>query len=102
MGFHQIFTLFAIFHGSGVIGFTTYIFFYYAPKDGKDNLRWHIVTIAASYVIITMATVITVGLKFYVWGDIWYFLIAIGYVLGDVSLYFVFKHAVYKDKNIDN
>lgn len=100
MVFHRIFTLLAIFHGSGVVGFTAFVFFYYAPKNKKDYLKWHIITVAASYNIITMATIITVALKFYVWGDLWYFLITIGYILGDISLFFVFKHAVKKDKNI--
>lgn len=100
MSIHRIITLLAILQGSFVIGFTTYVFFYYVPKKGKDDLRKHILTIAASYNLLTMSSIITIALHFYIWGDWWYWLIGLAYLLGDISLYYVFKHTVKKEKDI--
>lgn len=97
---HRIITLVAIFHGSFVVGFSAYMFFWYMPRNAKDYLKWHVVTVSFSYNIITMASIITIALHFYQIDDLWYWLVFIGYLSGDISLFFLFKHAIKKYKNI--
>lgn len=102
MGLTDYFALLAILHGCFILGFSVYIFSYYFPKTKmefkKDKLRWHVIFVAASYCMLTFATVITSIVSVYRWLDPWYFLITTAYVLGDVSLYQIFRHSVYKDK----
>ena len=96
-----IFTFLAIIQGCLVLGLTIYIFGYYVPKKGdqiRSWLRWHVITVASSYILLTMATIKTAAMGSYNWGDWWYWMVSLAYVTGDISLVFVFKEAVRKHK----
>lgn len=105
--FSYWFVLFAILQGAFILGFSVFIFSYYFPKSKKmaflsDNIRWHIVLIALSYFLLTLGTVITSAIRIYSGDSAWYYIIATAYVLGDISLYKVFRHSVYRTKREDN
>lgn len=58
--------------------------------------------IALSYFLLTLGTVITSAIRIYSGDGAWYYIIATAYVLGDISLYKVFRHSVYRTKREDN
>lgn len=93
------FTLFAISQGAFVLGLTVFIFWHYMPKKNselKDPLRWHIISVATSYILLTIATIGSAAYNLYNWGDAWYWIVAFAYIIGDVSLIIVFRRSVKK------
>lgn len=97
------FKILAVVHGGMVLGLTIFIFSYYFPKTKRqvyNILRWHIVTIALSYIMLTTATIVSILLDMYVWGGIWYNVVMLAYVIGDVSLFLVLKVTL-KGHNMD-
>lgn len=97
------FAFLAIMQGSFILGFSAYVFSYYFPKSKKmaftsEKIRWHVVLMAASYFLLTAGTVESSMLQMYKWGDEWYYIISIAYILGDISLYQIFRHSVHRNK----
>ncbi len=101
MSIQSVFVILAVIQGCFVLGFTAYIFWYYFPKKRhqvSDKMRWHILFVSISYILLTLATIITASTYTYSWGDTWYWIVSIAYLFGDVSLVFVFRSAVKKEK----
>lgn len=95
------FSLFSVAQGCTVLGITIFIFIYFVPKrkeDLKDYMRWHVIFVSCSYILLTFATVRTTALQVYKAGEIWYWMVIIAYVLGDVSLIFIFRASVKRHK----
>lgn len=95
------FSLFAVAQGAAVLGLTIFIFMYYLPKRKshiKENMRWHVILIAASYIMLTSCTVQTAAMQFYRWGNIWYWFTTIAYIVGDISLIFIFREVAKRDR----
>ncbi len=95
------FTLFALSQGCAVLGLTLFIFSYYIPKNKEElsqSFRWHVLVISLSYILLTLATVKTATFGFYGWGDIWYWIVTVAYISGDISLVFIFRTSVKKHK----
>lgn len=94
MKLHEWFTWFAVLQGTIVLGLTAYVFIYYVPKDPeafKDKARLRISMATGSYILLTLATVITAALGFYKPGDLWYWLVAVAYIIGDIAIFRIFK-----------
>lgn len=97
MNIQYWFTLFAVSQGAAVLGLTVFIFSYYIPKNKtqtKSNMRWHVVSVSLSYILLTGATIKTAIYQYYNWGDLWYWLVTIAYISGDISLIYVFRNSV--------
>ena len=95
------FSLFSIAQGCTVLGITLFIFIYYVPKkkeDLKDNMRWHVICISVSYILLTFATVRTSAMEVYKSGEMWYWIVIIAYLIGDISLIFIFRASVKRHK----
>lgn len=98
------FILLAILQGSFIAGFSCYMFMHYFPKSKSkikfrnNDLEWHVISISFSYMLLTIASIITSALRLYAWADAWYFIVAFAYITGDFSLYKLFKHASYKTR----
>jgi len=95
------FVLVAIMQGCFVLGFTLFIFGYYLPKKKTDltgGIRWHVILVSLSYILLTSATIKTAAMGAYTWGDLWYWIVSAAYLSGDVSLVFVFREAVKKHR----
>lgn len=91
--------MFAVSQGAAVLGLTVFILSYYLPKnktEAKSGLSWHVVIVASSYLMLTLATMQTAIYQVYPWGNVWYWIVAVAYISGDVSLIFVFRNAVKK------
>jgi len=97
------FILFAIAQGALVLGLTVFIFYHYLPKtraDIKNRTKWHIVTVSISYILLIFATIKTAAFSIYEAGDVWYWLVSIAYVIGDISLLFVLKDSIKRQKKL--
>jgi tellurite resistance protein TehA-like permease len=95
------FSLFAVAQGCTVLGVTIFIFIYYVPKKKnqlKDNLRWHVMCVSCSYILLTFATVNTAAIGVYRFGEMWYWVVISAYVIGDISLIFIFRASVKKHR----
>lgn len=95
-----IFKLFAIAQGSAVLGLSIFIFMYYAPKNKnhlRDDLRKHVMFVSLSYICLTIATIQTALFDFYIWGQLWYWIVTIAYIVGDISLIYIFRYAAKRD-----
>lgn len=107
MNIQYWFSLFSLIQGTIVFGLTGYILYYYLPKQKghiRDAVRWYIVSGALSYVLLTFATIKTAAFHLWDWGDIWYWIVTLGYIIGDISLAVVFREAVKEErkKKINN
>ena len=90
----KFFMLFAVTHGGLMLGLTLFIFIFYVPKNKEDfynKTRWYMVCISASYILLTVATIITAFRGIYAFDNFWYFLVTISYILGDVGLIILLK-----------
>ncbi len=99
MSIQYWFTLLAIGQGALVLGLTIFIFFYYFPKtEGEvhDHFRWWKIAAAASYILLTIATIQTAVIRIWPWGDFWYWCVIAAYGVGDVSLVVLFRDSVIK------
>lgn len=97
----KVFSLLAISQGALVLGLTLFIMTYYLPKTRKhfrERVRWHIVSVSLSYILLTIATVKTAAFEYYNWGDGWYWIVTVAYIVGDVSIIVVFREAVKESK----
>lgn len=95
------FMILAVCQACFVLGISIYIFGYYMPKrksDLKSNMKWHVMSVALSYCLLTCATAWSAAHGVYRWGNPWYWISSIGWILGDVSLAFVFRDAVRREK----
>ena len=89
-----IFTLIAIAQGSFILGFTAFMFSYYLPRKKsqvKNKMRWHVMLISFSHILLTAATIYTSINGGYHWKSIWYWMIFLAYLFSDVSLLFLFQ-----------
>lgn len=102
----ELFTYLSVAQGGIVMGITLFILAYYIPKNSterSDALRWHIVSIASSYILLTWATVKTAATMIYEASNIWYWIVMLAYLLGDISLIIIFRKVVRRNrqKNIE-
>lgn len=102
----ELFTYLSVAQGGIVMGITLFILAYYIPKNSterSDALRWHIVSIASSYILLTWATVKTAATMIYEVSNIWYWIVMLAYLLGDISLIIIFRKVVRRNrqKNIE-
>lgn len=97
-----IFSLISIAQGGFLLGFTGFLFVYYLPKkreDLKSDIRWHVILISISYFLLTLSTIIISITHLYDLDRFWYSIVSIGYILGDISLFFVFRHVARRNGN---
>lgn len=95
------FSLFAVGQGSFVLGITLFIFGYYIPKKKihlRNSIRWYVILVTTSYILLTFATVNTAAQELYDWGKVWYWVVTISYIMGDISLLSIFREVI-KSKN---
>lgn len=91
------FVIFAVSQGALVLGMTIFVFFYYLPKtrtELHDHFRWWKMAAAASYIMLTFATIQTATIQAWSWGDFWYWCVTGGYVIGDAAVIILFRDAV--------
>lgn len=91
------FSFFAISQGAFVSGLTMFILLYYLPKTKgnlKEKVRWQITLGAASYILLTLATIKTAAFQLYDWGDIWYWAVTLAYIGGDIAILIIFREAI--------
>lgn len=94
------FSLFAVAQGALLFGFVFFIFGYYVPKKKsqiKNNLRWHVIFVSASYMIFIGCVIQSAAYQFYDWGSVWYWMALTGFLLGDLSLIFIFREISKRD-----
>jgi ABC-type multidrug transport system permease subunit len=75
----------------------------YLKAAATHKLKMHVIAIALSYLLFIATTMITLFRAVYPFPDIWYFILFIAYLLGDISLFqmFVIQRDKYKDYEID-
>lgn len=92
-----VFRLFAISQGAFVLGLTAFIFYYYTSHykltDNKSR-RLLKIGFSLSYIMLTVATIRTAMHSIYEWGDLWYWLVIVGYLMGDVCLIYLFRLSI--------
>ena len=94
-------SLFAVMQGAFVFGLSVFLFAYYLPKKKshlKSNSRWHVILVVFSYILLTAATVQTAAFWFYNWGNVWYWMISIAYLSGDIALVFILRDVAKRDR----
>ncbi|MER3499689.1 MAG: hypothetical protein C4308_14200 [Chitinophagaceae bacterium] len=82
-----------------MFGLALFIFIFYVPKNKKafyNKIRWYVMCISASYILLTVATIITAFRGIYSFGNFWYFLVTIAYLLGDVGLIILLKFTIHQ------
>jgi hypothetical protein len=96
----ELFTLFAISQGCLVLGIAVFVFFFYFPKNKvqvKSAIYWHTISMVLSYALLLIATIRTAIMECYSWPSYWYALVTIAYIIGDISIVFIFRKALKKE-----
>lgn len=93
-----IVTLFSIAQGSFLFGFSIFLVAYYTPKKRTNNrgeVRLHVILMSISYLILTInAVIIQIDNYLGLFGDL---MIWFSFLLGDISLFFIFKYITKRD-----
>jgi amino acid transporter len=93
----DLFKIVALMQGAFILGISLVIFWYYFRRALRSvAMNMHVLMVVASYICITTCTIVTVNREVYSTEDWWYWLLAIGYILGDVALLIMFKYQIDK------
>lgn len=89
----------ALSQGAFVLGITIVIFYHYFKRVRQLNsVGWHTITVSLSYILLLAATMISIFREKYEVHDWWYWVVGIGYIAGDISLIFLFRHVLRNNK----
>lgn len=94
----EILKALALAQGSFAFGITLIIFYYYfRPFKGITPMRQHIILISVSYLLLMAATMISIFRDKYEITDWWNLIVGVGYIIGDISLFILFKQILKKE-----
>lgn len=82
----------AMAQGAFAFGITLVVFYYYfKPFRNITAMRQHILLVSLSYLMLTAATMTSIFRGKYDLQDWWNYLVLSAYLIGDVSLFVLFK-----------
>lgn len=93
----QVLKTVAMIQGGLVLGVCMMIFYFYSRYGVRFSAtQFHVLTISLSYMLLILATIISVSRAYYEWGDVWFWIVGTGYLIGDISLFIMFRTQVRK------